>query len=1186
MKKWKIYQISGFIILCVLLNSLGQNLASRLSLPLWLDALGTVLSAYVGGSVCGALVGIAGNLIEYIVHHSTWMYSLTSIVLAVIVGMSARRKALSTFFGTMTVGAMAAIAAIIVSVPLDIFFHAGSTGNLWGDGVATFYHERGFPTLLSVLVGQFYLEFIDKQLTMMLTALVLLIASKLRGGKDDADKPKVEPEKALALALAVMLGCAAPMAARARAEAVPQERIDYNGYVQSVYSSGNGLPCGEANDIVQTSDGILWIGTYAGLYRYNGQEFRRMDTFDSVRNVNCLYVDDEGRLWIGTNDNGLSIAINEHIVNVIDQAGGLPADSVRSVIRGTDGYYYVGTSGSMQVFTLNNGLKVANTLREINSAEKSAADKLGNVAAIASDGRLFLLRKGQILSSLRLTRGTEIFRSCCFDPYGRLLVGSSGGHIYIYDISSDGFILLNVLTTKGLNNLKDLCYLNSGELFIAADDGVAYWDSKSVYHIVNTNAFNNSIDNMLQDYQGNLWFTSSRLGLLRMAPSSFKDIYSTVGMKGHVVNAVTKWQSCYYFGTDNGLDIVDESCRRQIRNNLTEELSGARIRCIAVDSRNCLWLCTYGQGVWEVEPDGTEHIYTGDNGGFGNRSRVSIELRDGTVVAGGNGGLSFIRDHAVTRTLGLADGLTNDTILTLSEMPDGKLLAGTNGGGIAVIEDGAITRMLTKQDGLSSGVILRTVPDDAGKGVFIVTSNGLCYMDAEGVVRTLDNFPYFNNYDIWVKDNGELFVMSSAGIYVVDREELLSGLDPLPFDLLDARRGLDSALTANSWTYYDGRGDLFLACDSGSFVIDTDEYASGAQTYRMMISSVQLDGVPQRVERSSPIEVSRGVARIELFPEILNYTIEDPNVGYFLEGFDANWTIMPRSSLSSIVYTNLPNGSYTLRLAVFDNARANILEERSYALTKRKEIQDNQWFVLYVALVPMLTVAWLTWFVMRRHIQRTLERQEQELAVVRHQVEMGNQTILAIAKAVDAKDVRTSQHSFRVSQYSVMIGKELGFSDEQCENLRKAALMHDIGKIGIPDSILNKPSRLTDEEYAIMKSHVTRGAEILKGFTLIDHVVEGALHHHERYDGRGYPSGMKGEEIPLYGRIIGVADAFDAMTANRVYRQQMDFEYVFNEMRNGCGTQFDPQCVDILLKLIEDGKINLNELYAQKNDKD
>ena len=131
-----------------------------------------------------------------------------------------------------------------------------------------------------------------------------------------------------------------------------------------------------------------------------------------------------------------------------------------------------------------------------------------------------------------------------------------------------------------------------------------------------------------------------------------------------------------------------------------------------------------------------------------------------------------------------------------------------------------------------------------------------------------------------------------------------------------------------------------------------------------------------------------------------------------------------------------------------------------------------------------------------------------------------------------------------------------------------------------PDAILNKDGRLTDEEYARMKSHTLEGAEILKDFTLLKHVTEGAEFHHERPDGKGYPKGLKGDEIPLYARIIGVADAFDAMTATRVYRKQMDFSYVLGELEKGRGTQFDSKYVDILLNLIHTGEIDINKMYG------
>lgn len=127
--------------------------------------------------------------------------------------------------------------------------------------------------------------------------------------------------------------------------------------------------------------------------------------------------------------------------------------------------------------------------------------------------------------------------------------------------------------------------------------------------------------------------------------------------------------------------------------------------------------------------------------------------------------------------------------------------------------------------------------------------------------------------------------------------------------------------------------------------------------------------------------------------------------------------------------------------------------------------------------------------------------------------------------------------------------------------------------------MLNKPARLTDEEYEIMKSHVVLGAKILENFTLVKNVSDGALYHHERYDGRGYVNGLKGKEIPLNARIIGIADAFDAMTANRVYRKKLDFDFVLEELKKGRGTQFDPEITDILIDLIRTGAIDVDKIY-------
>ncbi len=1189
LKTGRLIAFGLLIVLSILMNYFGAIFASTHKLPLWLDSAGTVLAAYLGGPVCGALVGATGNLIAYIVYGDSWAYAIVSIGIGIVVGVAARRKGFGSMLSILTTAAMLTITATLLALPLNIIFGNNSTGNMWGDAVARYLSERGLPRYFALPVGQLYVELLDKLLILLVLYLLMhlnRLIEKMRHRRRDRENEEQAEKNALmkeekaaaihfgALLLAVSL-CLSGTAGEARAEST--EEIQFNDYVQTIYSSTNGLPCGEANDIAQTNDGILWIGTYAGLYRYNGKEFRWMDNYESIRNVNCLYVDEEGRLWVGTNDNGLSILINEQIANVVDQSMGLPANSVRSIIRSSDGYYYIGTTSSMQVLSLNYGMQRITTLSEVMYADHSAADDEGRIAAVTSSGMLYLIRKGQILSSRRLTGGTSAFKSCTFDPEGYLLAATTGNEIYRFDVSKDWFEEKEVWTCGDLVSIKNLAFQDSGVLFITADNGVGFRTPEGRFERLNTTGFNNSVDNMLVDYQGNMWFTSSRLGLLRMAPSDFRDIYGTAGMTDRVVNTTVFWQGVYYFGTDKGLDAADEEGKQQIRNELTEQLAGIRIRCMMPDSRGSLWICTYGSGLIEVEKDGTQHLYNNETGANGNRTRVVKELSDGTILSASDTGLTYIRDHEIIHTIGQENGKISSMILTLTEMPDGTILAGTDGNGIAVLENGEVSRMLTRKDGLSSEVILRTVRDEKGNGVFVVTSNGLCYMDADGSIRTLDNFPYYNNYDIWIQDQEDLYVLSSAGIYVTKREELLSGKANIKCDLLDRRRGLNSSLTANAWTWYDTeKGELYLACDSGAFAINIEGLNSGASVFRMNVPYVRMDGDYRRIERNTTLTVPRGTGKLEINPEVINYTIQDPYVGYKMEGFESDWTIVPQNSLGSIVYTNLPAGDYTFRLAVFDNDQESILAERTYSISKEKELYDNGWFVVYLLLVPMFTVGWVTWLL----VKRREERIERELAEANRIAEMGKQTVGAIANAVDAKDKLTGGHSRRVALYSRLIAKESGMSEKDCQEIEWAANMHDIGKIAIPDSVLNKNSRLTDEEYAIMKSHTEKGAEILKDFTLLDHVIEGAEFHHERYDGRGYPKGLKGEEIPLFARVIGVADAFDAMTANRVYRAKMDFGYVLGELEKGRGTQFDPQFVDVLLKLIRDGVIDLNTLYG------
>lgn len=178
--------------------------------------------------------------------------------------------------------------------------------------------------------------------------------------------------------------------------------------------------------------------------------------------------------------------------------------------------------------------------------------------------------------------------------------------------------------------------------------------------------------------------------------------------------------------------------------------------------------------------------------------------------------------------------------------------------------------------------------------------------------------------------------------------------------------------------------------------------------------------------------------------------------------------------------------------------------------------------------------------------------------------------VSSLASAIDAKDTYTNGHSDRVASYAREIARRAGYEGKKLEDIYMMGLLHDVGKIGIPDAVINKPAKLTDEEYAIIKNHPVMGARILGEIREMPSLANGARWHHERYDGRGYPDGLSGEVIPEEARIIAVADAYDAMTSHRSYREPLPQGVVRQEIEKGRGTQFDPAFASIMLEMIEE----------------
>jgi diguanylate cyclase (GGDEF)-like protein/putative nucleotidyltransferase with HDIG domain len=186
-------------------------------------------------------------------------------------------------------------------------------------------------------------------------------------------------------------------------------------------------------------------------------------------------------------------------------------------------------------------------------------------------------------------------------------------------------------------------------------------------------------------------------------------------------------------------------------------------------------------------------------------------------------------------------------------------------------------------------------------------------------------------------------------------------------------------------------------------------------------------------------------------------------------------------------------------------------------------------------------------------------------------------TIYALTAAIDAKDHYTFGHSQKVAQYATILASKLALDKSHVEIIREAALLHDIGKIGIPENILTKTGRLTSEEFEVVKQHVEMSITIIKHLPSLNHVIPAVIGHHERWDGKGYPRGLKGENIPLAARCLAITDAFDAMTSNRPYRSCLSVSAALNEIEKNIGTQFDPLIANIFIKLIRDGSIKVDQ---------
>ena len=937
------------------------------------------------------------------------------------------------------------------------------------------------------------------------------------------------------------------------------------GFSAILYDNTTGLPTSEVTAVVQTGIGFVWIGSYSGLIRYDGIAFKHFDPTSGISNVNCLYVDSKDRLWIGTNDSGLAVRQNAQF-KFWGRDDGLTALSVRALCEDAQGNILVATTEGMAYIDQNGQLHEIDDPRiKEKYIRRLTRDSDGIVYGCTMDGCVFTMQQ-LALTAYYDSHTLGIGDVFCIIPdpeeKGKVYLGTGNAQI-IYGSISEGMKNAQVLSVAPLEHINDIYPASDQKIWICANNGLGYFDETGRFIELRNYPMNNSITSVTEDREGNLWFSSSRQGVMKVVRSPFVDITGISGLNRAVANTTCIYQGDLYIGTDAGLQLLDQDYKQK-QNVMTTLLDGVRIRSIKADSAGNLWLCTYtgGYGLICYHGDGTYQIFNEASGMVSSRIRTMTELSDGTIAVAASGGINLIKDGDVIATYNEQDGIINTEILSIVEGDNGSIYFGSDGGGLYILKDGEL-RCLGLDDGLKSQVIMQIHKDTKRDVYWFITSNSIAYMKDERI-HTLSNFPFSNNYDMQLDDQGGIWILSSNGIYFVNGDQLLEDQN-LVYSFYDIYSGLPGIATSNSRNYLSPDGTLYIAGSSGVSSININTARDGKNDAQLVVPFVEIDGKETYVRIGDTITLPSSCKRITIHGYAMTYQ-HNPQISYYLEGFDEQVTTVSRHKMEPISYTNLHSGEYVFHMSIIDIMTGEPVRSIAVKLVKEKAFYEELWFWMLAASVITLAAAF-TIRLYTRHKMETLIRREQEQQL------FINQMIRAFAKSIDLKDHYTNGHSFRVANYTRMIAEKVGYSEKEVNDIYNIGLMHDIGKITIPDDILCKPGKLTDEEYVIMKQHAINGYNILSSVEIAPELALGAGYHHERVDGKGYPFGKAADDIPAVAQIIAVADTFDAMHSTRTYRRKLPMEAIIAELKRVAGTQLNAEYVQALLTLIEEGKI-------------
>ena len=797
----------------------------------------------------------------------------------------------------------------------------------------------------------------------------------------------------MSLIFVVILMTQTAAAADATEPAVDPVRSTDN-YTAVVYDNTNGLPAAEANDIVQTSEGFIWIGCYAGLVRYDGNTFERLDSTKGVNSISCLYVDEQDRLWIGTNDNGVAVMENGEF-RFWNEKDGLGASKVNDIEGDESGSVYVGTTAGIVMFDPDLDMSPLKDERigdvYVENMVSGSDDLLYGTT---HEGNVFILRDGNLVNYYE--KDETMHPITCVYPDrtkpGWIYYGTEDEGVFHVNLKS-GFNTAESLDISPLVSIFNMVEIGD-YIWICTRNGVGVIGEDG-FHSLDHLPLNNSVDTVMMDYEGNLWFTSSRQGVMKLVANRFTNVFARYGLEENVINTTCMLDGKLFMGSDTGLIVTDDTgvvksipltsvkaadggalAEEQKGSDLLEMLDGIRIRSVIRDSKDRLWISTWKSLGLLCYDHGELTVFDESDGLMSDRIRSVYETKDGRILVAITGGLNIIKDDRVVSTIDKDSGIENNETLNVCEAPNGDILIGSNGDGIYILDSEGI-RNIGKDDGLTSGVIMRIKYDETNKVFWLVTGNSLACMTENYKLTTISKFPYPDNFDTFINSKGDMWILSSDGIYIAPAKDLLANkaADPVHYGIAN---GIPCIATSNPYNYLTKNGDLYISGRSGVAKVNIEEPLEDIEDLKMSVPYVKADSKYIYPDEKGYFRIPASTKKLAVYAHVYTYSLTDPMVSFMLRGFERKPTTLRRSELGTLYYTNLQGGTYRFDMQIED-ALGRSSKTMVTTIIKARAFYEQPWFfVLALALFGGGSLGLLQLYV--RDKFRKIEKKHREKA--------------------------------------------------------------------------------------------------------------------------------------------------------------------------------------------------------------